>query len=106
MDANITLKFDKLKEVQVEEIGELIELDTKYSVIANDVVIYEEEHQGITMHDHMFKDKKEFDSIIIHFSKEIKAIVKALNKLNIHSDVILEITNIDTDVFVPPSDLS
>lgn len=53
----------------------------------------------------MFEDKETFHSIIINITNEMKAIISSLNNLNISSDILIEINDIDLDATPDPNDL-
>lgn len=105
MDNNIILKLDKLKEVEGLNKGDFIEVETTTSIIANSITVYEKSSSSI-MEKGMFEDKNELNSIITNINNEIKAVISALDNLNIQSSILIEVNNIYLDTYVDPSDIS
>ncbi|EGT4878869.1 hypothetical protein [Clostridioides difficile] len=105
MNNNIILKFDKLKEVEVQNTGNFIEIETTTSIIANSITVYKNCSSSI-MHKSIFEDRKEFNSMITNINNEIKAVISALDNLNIQSSILIEINDIYLDADVDQSDLS
>ncbi|CEQ18976.1 hypothetical protein [Paraclostridium sordellii] len=105
MNNNMILKFDKLKEVESQNKGNFIEVETTTSIIANSITVHKNCSSSI-MHKSIFEDTKEFNSIITNISNEIKAVISALDNLNIHSTILIEINDICLDADVDPSDIS
>lgn len=104
MKSNIILDLKKLNEVDNIDLKDFIEFSLHSSVIANKTIVHEEFY-NMLFHTDVFNNKEELNSKLSNLSNDIDVIVKSLNRLNIKSDILIEVTDIDVEPYISPSDL-
>lgn len=104
MNNNIILNSEKLNEIKGQYKGDFVEVEKTTSIIANSLKVYEDRSSAI-IDKSIFESEKEFNSIITHIDDKMKAIISALNNLNISNHISIEINNIDLDANPDPNDL-
>ena len=102
---NIILILDKLKEVEGQNVGDFIEVETTASIIANSITVHKN-CSSIIMPKSMFEYREELNSKIASITNEMKAVINALDSLNIDSTILIEINNICLDYNLDPNDMS
>lgn len=102
MGENIILNFKKLDDIEITNLKEFIEFKTSIRIISNKTVVHEE-FNNILYYSSILDNKKDLISELSKLGHDINIIVKSLSKLNINSDIVIEIHDINLDPCIYPN---